>query len=64
MGLKVNKKKFAIFLEVVEALNKRFQIAPILYGSLGLYQKIGELGKANDVDILVPKSLISARWSE
>lgn len=35
-------KKFSIFLEVAEALNKN-GITPTLYGSLGLYRIIGQL---------------------
>ncbi|MCL5010689.1 MAG: hypothetical protein M1127_00545 [Patescibacteria group bacterium] len=51
-------------MEVVEELNSRFNIVPVLYGSLGLYRRIGEFGKSNDVDILVPSSLINEKWKE
>lgn len=64
MDLKINKKKFEIFLEVAKALNESFSIIPILYGSLGLYKIIGEHGKCNDIDILVSDEFINERWNE
>jgi len=62
--MKINKKEFQIFLEVARKLNNNFNIVPILFGSLGLYRKIGESGKANDIDILVPDSFLKEKWSE
>ena len=64
MVLKINKNKFEIFLEVAKELNSRFNVAPIIFCSLGLYRRIGEFGKSNDVDILVPSSLVNEKWSE
>lgn len=59
-----NKKEFEVFLEVAGALNKVFGVAPALFGSLGLYRIIGEQGKVNDVDILVPDEFIKERWAD
>ncbi len=64
MKRKNNKKKFEIFLEVSRGLNKVFNVVPVLFGSLGLYKKIGEYGQANDIDILIPEELLSKRWGE
>lgn len=64
MSLKINRKKFKIFLEITKALNEFFSIVPILYGSLGLYRVIGESGKVNDIDILVPDKFTHERWKD
>ncbi len=64
MKKKNNKEKFEIFLEISRGLNKVFNVVPVLFGSLGLYRRIGEYGMANDIDILIPEELISKRWGE
>ena len=64
MGLKINEKKFEVFLEVARKLNDFFNVIPILYGSLGLYKIIGEFSRANDIDVLVPDELIHEKWKE
>lgn len=64
MNLDINEEDFKIFLEVAKALNKSFGIIPILYGSLGLNRVIGEFGKANDIDILVPDEFVNKRWTK
>lgn len=58
-----NKQKFKIFLEVSRILNK-FNIIPILYGSLGLYRVIHRFGKVNDIDILVPAEFLNQKWRD
>lgn len=63
MDLKINKNKFKIFLEIAKILNK-FEIVPVLYGSLGLYCKIGEFGKSSDVDILIPDNFLKEKWTD
>jgi predicted nucleotidyltransferase len=57
-------KKIKIFLEVAEKLNKKFNIIPVLFGSVGLYKIMGKAGKCNDIDILVPAELLNKKWSE
>jgi hypothetical protein len=60
-----NQQKLEIFFEVAGELNEKFDIEPILFGSLGLYRLIGDSGKtANDVDFLVPEELINEKWEE
>lgn len=63
MDLKINKEKFQIFLKVAKLLNKQ-GIIPILFGSLGLNRTIGEFGRANDIDILVPPEIINEKWHD
>ena len=64
MGLKINKKKFEVFLEVAGKLNDFFNVIPILYGSLGLYKIIGEYSECSDIDILIPDEFVNERWDE
>lgn len=59
-----NRKKFEIFLEVAEGLNKAFSIAPIITGSLGLCRVIGDFKEAEDIDVWVSKELIEIKWAE
>ncbi len=47
-------KKFAVFLEIAEVLN-RHGIVPAIYGSLGLYRLIGQLDQIDDIDIVIPE---------
>ena len=46
-------RKFSIFLEIAEVLNK-YGIIPTLYGSLGVYRLIGQLDEIDDIDIVIP----------
>ena len=64
MNMKINKKKFEIFLEIAKNLNHFLDITPIVYGSLGLYRIIGERGKCEDIDILIPNEFINEKWNE
>lgn len=64
MELVLNKDKFDTFLEVSRLLNKKLDIIPVLYGSLGLNRAIGEFGGVNDADVLIPDPFINERWSE
>ncbi len=64
MELNINKEKFEVFLEVAREINKSFNIILVLYGSLGLSRVIGEFGKANDIDVLVPKRFLKEKWNK
>jgi len=59
-----NEEKFKIFLEITKSLNKRFNIIPVLYGSLGLSRVIEKDIVVNDIDILVPNGFIKNRWKD
>ena len=59
-----NEEKFKVFLEVAGALNKSFDITPVLYGSLGLYRVIQASSVVNDVDVLVPHKFVNDEWEK
>ena len=50
---KVKKKEF---LYVAESLNKKLDIVPLLFGSLGLEQRLHTNLNADDIDILIPEA--------
>ena len=56
-------KKYDDFIKVTQILNKK-GITPVLYGSLGLYKIIGELGPISDIDLLIPKVWLEEKWNE
>lgn len=45
-------------------LRDKFDIVPLMYGSLGLEYLTGHDFCADDIDILIPESFILERWSE
>lgn len=55
-------EKFNIFLEIAKELNS-MGVAPVLYGSLGLYRTLGQVGNANDIDLLVDDRYVLDEWS-
>ncbi|MBI2098497.1 MAG: hypothetical protein HYT49_02435 [Candidatus Wildermuthbacteria bacterium] len=58
------EKKFEIFREVAEVLNKKLGVVPVLYGSLGLSRLVKETITVNDIDILVPDEFVGEKWGE
>ena len=58
------KDKFKKFLEIAKLLNHKFQIKPLLYGSLGLEVLTGENLNADDIDMLIPKVYIVDKWND
>lgn len=52
------------FFENAKLLNDKFEITPLMYGSLGLGYITGENLDADDIDILIPKAFIHERWEE
>ena len=56
--------KFNLFLENARFLSDKFDIVPLLYGSLGLEYLTGDDLGADDIDILVPRIFITQRWHE
>ena len=60
----MSTNKFNLFLENVRLLSDKFDIIPLLYGSLGLEYLTGDALGADDIDILVPRVFITERWHE
>ena len=60
----MSTNKFNLFLENARFLSDKFDIVPLLYGSLGLEYLTGDALDADDIDILVPRVFITERWHE
>ena len=60
----MSTNKFNLFLENAQFLSDKFDIIPLLYGSLGLEYLTGDALDADDIDILVPHVFITERWHE
>ena len=60
----MSTNKFNLFLENARILSDKFDIVPLLYGSLGLEYLTGDVLDADDIDILVPRVFITERWHE
>ena len=60
----MSTNKFNLFIENARLLSDKFNIVPLLYGSLGLEYLIGDDLGADDIDILVPCVFITERWHE
>ena len=60
----MSTNKFNLFLENAQFLSDKFDIVPLLYGSLGLEYLTGDDLSADDIDILVPRVFITERWHE
>ena len=57
--------KFNCFLQNAEMLNDKFNIVPLLYGSLGLEVLTNSSLNADDIDILIPQEfVIGDKWTE
>ena len=60
----MSTNKFNLFLENARFLSDKFDILPLLYGSLGLEYLTGDVLGVDDSDILVPRVFIKERWCE
>ncbi|MBQ8782545.1 MAG: hypothetical protein IJZ57_02090 [Clostridia bacterium] len=57
--------KFNCFLQNAEMLNHKFNIIPLLYGSLGLEVLTNSSLNADDIDILIPQVFVTGdKWKE
>lgn len=57
--------KFDCFLQNAEMLNDKFNIVPLLYGSLGLEVLTDSSLNADDIDILIPQAFVTGdKWTE
>ena len=48
-------EKYNSFLKIARALHQKLGICPLLFGSLGLEQRLKADLRADDIDILVPE---------
>ena len=58
----MSTNKFNLFIENARLLSDKFNIVPLLYGSLGLEHLTGDALGSDDIDILVPRVFITERW--
>ena len=57
--------KFDYFLQNAKLLNNKFNIIPLLYGSLGLEVLTKSSLNADDIDILIPQVFVTGdKWTE
>lgn len=54
--------KKQIFLDIAKKLNDEFEIIPLLFGSLGLEQRLGIDLLPDDIDILIPEEYLNDKW--
>lgn len=52
------------FLHVAGELNQRLGVVPLLFGSLGLEQRLHRDLGAEDIDALVPEAFLHERWDD
>lgn len=51
------------FLHIAELLNKYLHIVPLLFGSLGLEQRLHTSLNADDIDVLIPEAFLNEKWN-
>ena len=50
------------FLYIARLLNERLHIVPLLFGSLGLEQRLHTNLNADDIDVLIPEAFLNEKW--
>lgn len=50
------------FLHIAKQLNEKLNVLPLLFGSLGLGQRLGTDLNADDIDVLVPEAFLGNGW--
>ena len=50
------------FLYIAGLLNKKLHIVPLLFGSLGLEQRLHTNLNADDIDVLIPEIFLNKEW--
>ena len=59
-NMKVKKEEV---LHIAESLNKKLDIVPLLFGSLGLEQRLHTNLNADDIDVLIPEAFLNEKWN-
>jgi hypothetical protein len=54
--------KYTAFLEISKKLYEKFQVKPVLFGSLGLGIRLDIDLKPDDIDILLPPVFLEDKW--
>ena len=54
--------KKELFLHIARRLNEALGITPLLFGSLGLEQRLGTNLNADDIDVLIPEGYLDEKW--
>lgn len=55
--------KIRSFFENAKILNEKFNIVPLMYGSLGLEYITNQNLDSEDIDILIPGEFVKNRWA-
>ena len=50
------------FIHIARLMNKQLNIVPLLFGSLGLEQRLSRDLNADDIDVLIPGIFLNERW--
>ena len=50
------------FLHIAGAFNEKLHIVPLLFGSLGLEQRLHTNLDAEDIDVLIPEVYLNEKW--
>ena len=50
------------FIHIAKLLNDKLNIVPLLFGSLGLEQRLNRNLNADDIDVLIPEIFLNERW--
>ena len=56
--------KYAEFLQIAGVINKSLGVVPLLFGSLGLERRLNKSFHADDIDILIPESVLINEWDK
>ena len=49
-------------MQIAAVLNEHLQIVPLLFGSLGLEQRLHADLHADDIDVLIPEVFLNEKW--
>ena len=55
--------KKELFLQIAQRLNEALGITPLLFGSLGLEQRLGANLNTDDIDVLIPEEYLDEKWA-
>ena len=59
---RTDERKYAAFLAAAAMLNRQLGVTPLLFGSLGLEQRLGVPLAPDDIDVLLPERWLTGDW--